>query len=115
MEKFGVCLESVWPYDISQVNTKPSDEAYQDATGNKITDALQVNLDLNEMKSCLAQGFPFAFGVQLYPSFNKAATGGVVPMPSSDELSGQPLGGLSILSSEQLSIMISLSISIMHF
>ncbi|CAF0784632.1 unnamed protein product [Adineta ricciae] len=97
IEEFGVCLESFWPYDISQVNTKPSDEAYQEAVGHKITNALQVNRDLNEMKSCLAQGFPFAFGLQLYPSFNKATTGGVVRMPSSDELSGQPLGGHALL------------------
>ncbi|CAF3089853.1 unnamed protein product [Rotaria sp. Silwood2] len=31
LEEFGVCPESSWPYTISQVNTKPNSEAYQDA------------------------------------------------------------------------------------
>ncbi|CAF5137451.1 unnamed protein product, partial [Rotaria socialis] len=62
LEESGVCLESIWPYNISQLNTKPSAEIYSDAKGHKIIDALQVDVDLTEMKSCLAQGFPFVFG-----------------------------------------------------
>lgn len=83
LEESGVCLESIWPYDISQVNVRPSDEAYQSGKHHRITEALQVNIDLNEMKSCLAQGFPFAFGLTLYQSFDQASTSGVVPMPTS--------------------------------
>ncbi|CAF1649392.1 unnamed protein product [Adineta ricciae] len=37
------------------------------------------------MKSCLAQGFPFAFGLRLYRSFDRASTTGVVPMPNTSE------------------------------
>ncbi len=81
LEEFGTCLESIWPYDISSVNTRPNDQAYQQAKDHKINEALQINIDLNEMKSCLAQGYPFAFGLQLYTSFDKAAQTGVVPMP----------------------------------
>ncbi len=44
-----------------------------------------MDVDLNEMKTCLAQGFPFAFGVRLYESFNDAAESGVVPKPESTE------------------------------
>ncbi|CAF4497980.1 unnamed protein product [Rotaria sp. Silwood2] len=89
LEEFGVCLKSIWPYDISQMNTKPNGEAYQDAKGHKIIDALQVDIDLTEMKSCLAQGFPFAFGLKLFPSFDKAGKTGVVPMPNSTDESRQ--------------------------
>jgi hypothetical protein len=92
LEESGVCLESIWPYDISQVNTRPSDEAYQAAKPHKITEALQVNIDLNEMKSCLAQGFPFAFGLKLYASFDQAATTGVVPLPSTSDSGRQSDG-----------------------
>jgi hypothetical protein len=92
LEEFGVCLESIWPYDISQVNTRPSDEAYQAAKPHKITGALQVNIDLNEMKSCLAQGFPFAFGLKLYTSFDQASSTGVVPMPSTSDRNRQADG-----------------------
>ncbi len=92
LEESGVCLESIWPYDISQVNTRPSDEAYQAAKPHKITEALQVNIDLNEMKSCLAQGFPFAFGLKLYASFDQAASTGVVPLPSTSDSGRQSDG-----------------------
>jgi hypothetical protein len=85
IEEQGTCLESIWPYDISQVNVRPSDEAYQQAKPHKITEALQVNIQLNEMKSCLAQGFPFAFGLKLFSSFDKAAQSGIVPMPGKSD------------------------------
>ncbi|CAF3651412.1 unnamed protein product [Rotaria socialis] len=85
LEESGVCLESIWPYNISQLNTKPSAEIYSDAKGHKIIDALQVDVDLTEMKSCLAQGFPFVFGLKLFPSFDKAGKTGVVSMPNSND------------------------------
>lgn len=81
LEESGTCLESIWPYDIKQVNKCPSDEAYASAESNTINEALQVDIDLNEMKSCLAQGYPFVFGLKLFKSFNQAAKKGIVPMP----------------------------------
>jgi len=82
LEKFGTCLESIWPYDISRVNIRPDEQAYDQAESHKINEAFQINIDLNEMKSCLARGFPFAFGLRLCPSFDKADKNGVVPIPS---------------------------------
>jgi hypothetical protein len=81
LEEFGTCLESIWPYDISNVNKRPNDEAFEAGAQHKIRETLQVSLDLTEMKSCLAQGFPFVFGLRLFTSFDKAKEGGVVPMP----------------------------------
>ena len=95
LEEFGTCLESIWPYDISRVNTRPNDQAYQEAKRHKITEALRININLYEMKSCLAQGFPFAFGLKLYSSFDQAATTGVVPMPNTED-NGRQSDGRSI-------------------
>jgi hypothetical protein len=92
LEEFGTCLESIWPYDISNVNIRPNDEAYEQAKNHKINKALHLNIDLNEMKSCLAQGFPFAFGLRLYSSFDKALKNGIVPKPSIWEQDGQAYG-----------------------
>src|SRR5579871_4377815 len=39
LEELGTCLESVWPYDVSSVNTRPNDEAYQQAQDHQITEA----------------------------------------------------------------------------
>mgnify|MGYP002378175067 FL=1 len=97
LEEAGVCLESVWPYDISQVNIRPSDEAYQEGLEHQITEALKININLNEMKTCLAQGFPFAFGLRLYKSFDKARPSGVVPMPDESEQSRSEHGSHALL------------------
>jgi C1A family cysteine protease len=85
LEEYGTCLESIWPYEISQVNSRPNDRAFQEAKNHKITEALQIEIDLYEMKSCLAQGFPFAFGLRLFKSFDKASISGVVPMPNASD------------------------------
>lgn len=80
--EYGVCLESVWPYNTSRVNQRPDDQSYEQAKRYKIKEALRVNVNLQEMKSCLAQGFPFAFGLLLFSSFDQASKGGAVPSPS---------------------------------
>ncbi|CAF3721088.1 unnamed protein product [Adineta steineri] len=97
LEEFGTCVESIWPYDVSRVNTRPNNQAYQEAKPHTISEALQVKVDLYEMKSCLAQGFPFVFGLRLFTSFDKAATGGVVPMPSSSDRSRQSDGSHALV------------------
>lgn len=83
---YGVCLESLWPYEMQRVNVRPSMQTYQSAKNHKIVDWLRLSITLNEMKACLAQGYPFIFGVELFDSFGRATRGGVVPMPSDAEL-----------------------------
>ena len=85
LEEFGTCLESIWPYDVYKVNTRPSDQAFDEAKNHTITEALQIDINLNEMKSCLAQGFPFAFGLRLFKSFDQASKTGVVPVPNASD------------------------------
>ncbi|CAF3041110.1 unnamed protein product [Rotaria sp. Silwood2] len=66
LKEFGTCLESIW-----QINKRPSDEAYEAAQDHKIIDALKVNIDLNEMKTCLAQGYPFVFDLKTFGLYEK--------------------------------------------
>ena len=81
----GVCLESTWPYDITQFAVKPSDEAYTQASKDVVN-------SLAEVKMCLASGFPVVFGINVYESFEDShvASSGHVPVPQSNE---QCLGG----------------------
>ena len=85
LEEAGVCHDGLWPYDVKKVNDPPNDDAYKAAKNLTITEALVVDPTLMEMKSILAQGFPFAFGLTLYESFDQAKTKGVVPMPTLHE------------------------------
>lgn len=60
---FGICPESIWPYDINKVNIKPSDEAYEQALLYRITRYEFIDNTNDETKlkgaiSALAEGFP---------------------------------------------------------
>ena len=59
----------------------PSPQAYEEAKRHKLQEAEEVQVDLFAMKHCLAEGFPFAFGITLYRSFDQAGRDGRVPMP----------------------------------
>jgi hypothetical protein len=87
LKEMGSCSERNWPYIKSIVNLKPSRKSRKEAKESTIVGAMEIPVDLYYMKACLAQGYPFIFGLQLYASFDKAATNdGVVPMPKSSML-----------------------------
>jgi C1A family cysteine protease len=94
--KQGVCPETDWPYVIKKFTKKPPASAYKTALKHRVTSYRRLVNNLNQLKGCLASGYPFVFGFTVYESFEnpKVAKTGVVPMPSSSE---QVLGGHAVL------------------
>ena len=104
----GVCTETEWPYDGTQANSdgtfppgdpageKPTDACYKDALNNRATTYSRVVQNLDQMRGCLAAGYPFVFGFTVYESFEsqQVARTGVVPMPGPDE---QVVGGHAVV------------------
>lgn len=93
----GVCPETDWPYDESKFADKPGDTCYADAQKELVKEYLRVeNTSLQDMKSCLAGGFPFVLGFSVYSGFESAqvAQDGQVSLPDADE---QFLGGHATL------------------
>jgi C1A family cysteine protease len=85
VRKYGACTEETWPFTPDDVTSKPPKAAYREAAQFRIEDAASVDIDLDVMRSCLAEGYPFVFGLQLFESFNGAGgNGGLVPMPDPD-------------------------------
>ena len=93
--KKGVCSEKCWPYDISKFTEQPPKACYEEAANHIITEYARIN-SVDEMRTCLADGYPFVFGFSVYESFEsqKVAQTGIVPMPQPDE---QQLGGHAVL------------------
>ncbi len=91
----GVCTEAKWPYLINRFALKPAPACYADARKHKIT-SYQRLLSLDDMRACLAAGFPFVFGFTVYESFesSQVAQSGVVPMPRPTE---RTLGGHAVM------------------
>ena len=74
---------------------KPSASCYKEALKHIITSYNRI-MTLDEMRACLAEGFPFVFGFTVYESFEtqKVAQTGVVNMPKSGE---KQVGGHAVL------------------
>ena len=94
--QLGDCPETEWPYNIAKFATKPTTACYRDAIKYKAVLYQRLAQTVNQMKGCLASGYPFVFGFSVYESFEdpQVAKTGVVPMPSSRE---KQLGGHAVL------------------
>lgn len=97
MAKEGVPPETIWPYDVAKFEVEPPREVWAAAWHHKIGLYSRLdNTNLDEMRSCLASGFPFSFGFTVYESFesDSVAGSGVVPIPKIGE---KVLGGHAVL------------------
>jgi len=92
----GACPEKEWPYDISKFTVKPPAQSYPDALKDRAVSYTRLSHNLNQMKGCLADGYPFVFGFTVYESFESqtVAQTGHAPMPQHNE---QVLGGHAVL------------------
>jgi C1A family cysteine protease len=85
--KQGAPHERLWPYAITKFRTKPPAAAFKDAAQHPAVLYQRVARDIDQMKGCLASGYPFVFGFSVYASFESAAvaSGGHAPMPKPAE------------------------------
>ena len=95
LAKQGVCLESGWPYVVARFAVRPSAKCYRDARKNQITSYHRI-LTVDEMRTCLAEGYPFVFGFTVYESFESqlVAKTGILDMPQPSE---RVLGGHAVV------------------
>jgi C1A family cysteine protease len=96
VSKDGAPHEALWPYDISKFKNKPGAAAYKDAAKHKAILYQRLAQTIDQLKGCLASGFPFVFGFAVYESFESQAVAknGRVPMPKKKE---KQLGGHAVL------------------
>ena len=93
----GACSETTWPYVVENAMTAPSEAAVAEAAKHKISTYARLdNTQINELKSCLALGYPFVFGFSVYSNFqsDETAATGVLTMPGHDDA---PDGGHAVL------------------
>jgi len=81
----GACLESIWPYNVRAVFSKPSTGAYRDGMLRQAVEYARVAQGSGVLQA-LNGGLPVVYGTMLYESF-EAVTGqtGVVPIPAPGE------------------------------
>ncbi len=93
--KQGVCTEKLWPYVITQFTTRPPAGCYTQALTHQVISYHRI-VSLQEMRSCLAEGYPFVFGFTVYESFESPAVAktGKLNLPKKSE---KTLGGHAIM------------------
>ena len=70
LEKEGVCLEELYPYQVdSFYNTPPTSEAINDAKDRLVAKAMNVELEHNAITSALSDGYPVAISLRIFDSF----------------------------------------------
>jgi C1A family cysteine protease len=96
ISKQGDCPEKEWPYVIAKFADKPAASCYKSALKYKAVSYQRVAQILNQMKGCLASGYPFVFGFSVYTQFESdaVATTGVLNMPGPKE---KLLGGHAVI------------------
>jgi C1A family cysteine protease len=95
LAKLGACPEPEWPYRIRDFTKKPSAKCYSDAKKHQITSYHRIST-LEEMRTCLADGYPFVFGFTVYEAFESAAVArsGVLNLPGKKE---KVVGGHAVM------------------
>ena len=92
----GVCPETEWPYNIAKFKTKPPKKCYVDALKHRVVLYQRATQTLNQLRGCLASGYPFVFGFTVYESFESPAVAktGHAPMPAPSE---KAIGGHAVM------------------
>ncbi|MGG6293981.1 C1 family peptidase [Leptolyngbya sp. AN02str] len=80
--EYGACCEDIWANDESLIFEEPHTDAYEHAANFKITEAEYIETDLNLWRHTLAEGYPIAFALNTFESFDDATRNrGRVPLP----------------------------------
>jgi C1A family cysteine protease len=92
----GAPHEAAWPYVIAKFRVKPPAAAFTDAAAHQALLYQRLRPRADQLRGCLASGFPFVFGFTVYESFESPAVvkTGHVPLPGPLE---SPIGGHAVL------------------
>ena len=96
VNKEGVCTEKDWPYVTAKFTQKPSPACYTSALKHQVLSYHRVPRVLDQIRGCLADGYPMVFGFTVYESFEGTtiAHTGVMEMPGPGE---HVMGGHAVL------------------
>jgi hypothetical protein len=85
--KTGVCSYNIWPYDPNKFKEKPPDIAYRIAKSCTAISYYKINKNLDDLRACINERFPFIFGFFMPSSFaqGECAKTGIMTLPPEDE------------------------------
>ena len=95
LAKQGVCAGRLWRNKIAKFAVKPRAVCYQQALTHQVQSYHRI-ITLQDMLTCLAEGYPFVFGFTVYESFEskEVAKTGQLDLPKHGE---RTLGGHAVM------------------
>ena len=96
INRYGVCSEELWPYDVKKFTEKPTDNCYNYAKKHISVKYHRLTQQLSHLKDSLEEGYPFVFGFVVYESFETEEVNntGKMIMPGDKD---KPLGGHAVM------------------
>ena len=89
-----MCSEDLWPYDDgpAKFTQQPPQSCYDNARTSLVTSYKAVTQDKDQVRGCLASGYPVIFGFTVYDHFESedmAASGNLaMPDPNKEKVVG---------------------------
>lgn len=92
----GDCPESLWPYAPAKFAEKPHEACYAQAKKYRAVQYKRLTHKAEQLKGCLASGYPFIFGIKAHESLQgpEVARTGHESMPAQGD---KPIGGHAVL------------------
>ena len=92
----GTCFEDSWPYDVNKFTQRPPQGCYNAAAKDKAVKYLVVLQLAQQLRGCLAEGYPFVFGFTCFEGLDSDVVEqtGNLPMPGPQD---QPIGGHAVM------------------
>jgi hypothetical protein len=73
--RHGDCPESLWRYKEHNFATRPPKKCYESALKYRAVKYYRLHRNLDDMRTCLASGYPFVFGFTVYEAGNGKEAG----------------------------------------
>lgn len=90
VQKYGICSESVWPYNIGNFAITPSVSSYNDAKTRNIKNYYRL-LGITDILDALNNNWPVVVGMNVFMQFEDLSSGEcILKLPGPEE---SPIGG----------------------
>jgi len=79
----GICDEAIWTYEDNspKFTQRSPNPCYTEGKKHQLLSYQRVLQNMQQIKGCLAEGFPFVFGFNVFESFLTITNDGIMPMP----------------------------------
>lgn len=82
----GIVEEALWPYEPKNLFVQPIQEAFIEAKKHRVLTGYRLDhTKLEQLKACIANGYPFVFGIPVTESIMHLGPNHIVEMPGPND------------------------------